>query len=415
MSIFNQKTSSNLNNKAESLIRRSDIIQALDYIRELEPETLELQKKMVLVEAPTFHEKARGDYLCGLFSELGLCSIEKDGIGNVYGVYPGRKGPVSIDSGVGCIVIEAHMDTVFPFGTVDTVTEKDSLIYCPGISDNTRGLALLCSLIRCFMHFNIEVDYSIVFLATVREEGLGNLGGIKYFIDKHPEIEACITVDGADSDYVIYGGPGIRTWKLHYYSEGGHAYKHYGAVGNPVHAAIKAMEKLIKIKLPKDPKTTFEITGFHAGTSEGIGAIPAEADLILNFRSESEEELKKLIHAIEFAAREGANAENEFVGCTSVGYEIEVLGEAPVSTQSIDSYMVTSMATVIKCLDMEPILDGNCPTNASITIAKKIPGICIGGGGRAGANHSVSEWFDTKDSYLGVQAAFLELMLLAND
>lgn len=32
------------------------------------------------------------------------------------------------------VLIEGHMDTVFPFGTVKGVEEKDGFLYAPGIA-----------------------------------------------------------------------------------------------------------------------------------------------------------------------------------------------------------------------------------------------------------------------------------------
>ena len=414
MSIFDKKDTGGIEEKLRALRAREDVQRALAFLKVTEPETLTLQKELTLVEAPTFHEEARGERLLALWQGYGLCDVTKDAIGNVYGLLPGKRTDArTVGTGEGCIVIEAHMDTVFPFGTVKAVEEDGAVLRAPGISDNTRGLALLCSLMCCFQEQNIRPERNIVFLATVREEGLGGFGGLKHFLDEHPDIEACVTVDGPDPDYVIYGGPGIQNWKLHFTGEGGHAYKHYGVVGNPVHAAVRAMDRLVKLTLPKEPKTCFEITGFHAGTSEGIGAIPAEAELNLNFRSADAGQLQALADAVTRAVEAGVREENGFVGHESVRCAIEVTADVPVSAQSEESYLVRSMAAVIRSLGLAPVLDGACPTNASMTIGRGLPGICIGGGGRAGQNHSLSEWFDTTDSFLGVQAAFLELLILA--
>lgn len=411
-----EKNTSGIKKKIRELADRAETRQALEYIRCMEPETITIQKELALIEAPTFYEQKRGEQLRRLFSGFGLDAVTMDALGNVYGTLRGKnQNNGEIKAGEDCIVIEAHMDTVFPFGTVKSVHQDGTCLFCPGISDNTRGLALLCSLIRCFKANKIEPDKSIIFLATVREEGLGGFGGIRYFLEQHPRIEACVSVDGPDSDCVIYGGPGIQNWRVKFQSEGGHAFKHYGIVGNPIHAAVRAMNQLITVRLPDTPKTTFEITGFSAGTTEGIGAIPAVAELNLNFRSTDEIKLQKLVQLVKEAIEKGVRDENTYIGHESVHFKIEITADVPVSSQASDNYMVSSMAAVIRHLEMKPTLDGSCPTNASITIGKGIPGICIGGGGRAGANHSMAEWFDTMGSYLGVQAAFLELMLLSSD
>ena len=44
------------------------------------------------------------------------------------------------------VLIEGHLDTVFPFGTVHGVEERDGFLYAPGIGDDTRALAMLLGL-----------------------------------------------------------------------------------------------------------------------------------------------------------------------------------------------------------------------------------------------------------------------------
>ena len=64
-----------------------------------------------------------------------------DAEGNVVGVRKGTgNGPK--------MVISAHLDTVFPSGTDVKVKERDGKLYAPGISDNTRGLAVLLSWLK---------------------------------------------------------------------------------------------------------------------------------------------------------------------------------------------------------------------------------------------------------------------------
>src|SRR5688500_11730198 len=81
------------------------------------------------IEAPPFHETARGDWFLERFRELGLSGVGRDVEGNVIGVRPGvSDGPVT--------VISAHLDTIFPPGTDCRVRRVGTRLLAPGISDD---------------------------------------------------------------------------------------------------------------------------------------------------------------------------------------------------------------------------------------------------------------------------------------
>lgn len=405
---MNEKRIEKLEKRLAELMEMPQIGAGLDFIQNNEEYILKIQKELTLVEAPTFEEEERGKVMAGLFEQVGLEEIRVDEIGNVSGLLRGRdpkKGET--------LAVEAHMDTVFPKGSVTRVEERDGILYAPGISDNTRGLALLLGVIMAFRKAGLEPKRDILFAATVREEGLGGLRGLKYFLDHHDEVTQCITVDGPDADVIVLGGPGIRTLEINFEGRSGHTWKHYGKIANPVHAAVLAMSRMVRLPLPVDPKTTFAVTAFEGGEVGRVNVIPARARLVLNYRSVSMEELAKLDQTIRKAAQEGADEENALAPEAAIKVTFRDITDIPAAGQGADSVMVSSMAFVIRTLGMEPILDGGCPTNANMSLGKGIEGICIGGGGRAGLNHSQEEWFDTRESYKGVQAAFLELALLA--
>ena len=56
---------------------------------------------------------------------------------------------------------------------------------------------------------------------------------------------------------------------------------------------------------------------------------------------------------------------------------------------------------------------GGGSTDSNIPISMGIPAITIGGGGRGRNGHSLHESFETTDSYLGAQRAFLLTAALA--
>ena len=150
--------------------------EAMKFIQEDERNTIEEQKELVLIEAPTREEEKRAAVMMEKFKALGLENVHIDRGGNVVGLRRGSgKGPK--------VLIEGHLDTVFPFGTVHGVEERDGFLYAPGIGDDTRALAMLLGLLRALNQNEIKTFGDIVFVATTREEGMGGLGGMKDFLN----------------------------------------------------------------------------------------------------------------------------------------------------------------------------------------------------------------------------------------
>ena len=160
--------------------------EAMKFIQEDERNTIEEQKELVLIEAPTGEEEKRAAVMMEKFKALGLENVHIDRGGNVVGLRRGSgKGPK--------VLIEGHLDTVFPFGTVHGVEERDGFLYAPGIGDDTRALAMLLGLLRALNQNEIKTFGDIVFVATTREEGMGGLGGMKDFLNDNDDIDISLT------------------------------------------------------------------------------------------------------------------------------------------------------------------------------------------------------------------------------
>ena len=109
------------------------------------------QVEICEIPSPTFHEEKRAEEIARRMKAYGLTDVSIDAIGNVVGVRKGSgNGPV--------LVIDAHMDTVFPEGTDVTVRREGDTYYAPGIGDNTSGVRALLQLIRCFNEADIQTQ-----------------------------------------------------------------------------------------------------------------------------------------------------------------------------------------------------------------------------------------------------------------
>ena len=87
----------------EKMLGLASVKEALAFIEANQPEAIEEQKELVLIEAPTGHEENRAKVFAEKFKALGLEDVHTDRGGNVIGIRRGTgKGPK--------VLIEGHMD-----------------------------------------------------------------------------------------------------------------------------------------------------------------------------------------------------------------------------------------------------------------------------------------------------------------
>ena len=90
----------------------------------------------------------------------------------------------------------------------------------------------------------------ITFVATVGEEGAGDLRGAKHlFEDPSFRPDAFIAVDGAGADRVVHRALGSRRLRAVYRGPGGHSWAAFG-VANPAHAVGLATAGIAGLPLP---------------------------------------------------------------------------------------------------------------------------------------------------------------------
>ena len=385
------------------LMEQEAVKRGLLFLEKDQARAIEEQKMLVTIEAPTFAEGKRAQHYAESLHQLGLSDVHIDSHGNVLGTRKGNgNGPK--------VLLEAHLDTVFPFGTNVIPVEKDGKIYAPGICDDTRGLAANLSVIRALQESGIQTQGDIVFAGTVGEEGMGGMMGMKTLLADHPDIAATISIDGSGCDTIIYEGTGIRNFEVTYTGPGGHAYGAFGTP-SPLHAAARAVAQLSDMRPPNLPKTTFTVSLIEGG--QAIHAIAQKASFKINLRSDDPTELDKLqAQAIEIFAR-GAREENDRWGSDAVAVEFNMILDIPAGAQPAGCDMVQAAWQATACLGIVPrLIPGGC-TNTNMPISVGIPAVTLGRGGKEGGVHSLDEWFDPTGTYRGPQRSFLLLLALA--
>jgi acetylornithine deacetylase/succinyl-diaminopimelate desuccinylase-like protein len=384
----------------ETLLADSLTQEGLEFLKGDHEQTIKEQIVITQIPAPPFKEQKRAAFILSQLESLGLEDCQMDEEGNVFGTLRGTgSGPV--------IFVSAHLDTVFPEGTDTTVKEIDGLLYAPGICDDTSGVAEMLSVIRAFKETNIKNIGDIIFGGTVGEEGLGNLRGVRAFFHDHDDIDGFISLDGPDVTRICYKGTGSYRYKVTYKGPGGHS---FGAFGLPsaTHALARAAAGIADIKTKTDPKTTFTVGEIHGGTS--VNAIAEEAHMLVDLRSNDADELLNLEHQVLEIIYKAVEDENARWNSDQISVSLVKIGDRPAGTQADDTPIVQVACAATEAMGLTPTLAGPSSTDSNIPISLDIPSVTLGKGGKSGGTHTLGEWFDPTDSFLGPQRAFLTIL-----
>ncbi len=394
------------------LLNDERVQKALKFIEDDQERTKEELKKLVVIEAPSWEEENRAKVFAQMLIDQGLTDAHIGAGGDVISLRKGTsEGPK--------VLIEGHMDTVFPFGTVKGVEEKDGVLYAPGIGDDTRALAMLLCLDRALDAAGIRTVKDVLFVGTTREEGLGGLGGIFDLHESRKDIGAQISLDNHNMAAITYEGTIGETYEFKIIGKAGHSYGAFGTMANTVHAGARAVAKIADYKAPDDPRTTFCASNFHAGTAAGVHAFAPEASVIVNFRSNGEKEFAEMKKFIFDAFETAVKEENERWGKEPLTLEVKPISITPGGKQDPHSALVEASQMALEFLGVKAHLGQGGSTNANIAIARGIPAVCLGRGfvpeGESGniKNHSVEEFFPLYNAHKAIQHALLVLLMAA--
>jgi tripeptide aminopeptidase len=383
-----------------NLVSIVGVKKALDFLKEDNDNTTEDQIAITTIPAPTFQEEERGKEFVRRFQELGLENVHQDDVGNVFGTRLGMgTGPR--------LVVSAHLDTVFPEGT-DTIPKwRDGKVYAPGISDDGRGLAVLLTLLRALNHSTIKTVGDLIFVATVGEEGLGDLRGVKALFQGRQDIDGFISIEPGEPNRTTYLATGSRRYRVTYKGPGGHSFGNFGTP-SAIHALGRAIAKIGDIETPEQPRTTFNIGTINGGTS--VNTIAAKASMLVDIRSTSQEELSKVEKQILAIIHSAASEENQRWNKDSISVDLELVGDRPAGSQSAERLIVQASMAADVALGFKPELCEPSSTDSNVPISLGVPAVTLGGGGKFGGVHTLDEYFDPQDAYFGPQKILLTVL-----
>ncbi|MBE0411676.1 MAG: M20/M25/M40 family metallo-hydrolase [Anaerolineales bacterium] len=338
------------------------------------------------IPAPTFSEGKRAAFIHDRFLEEGLSDVEVDAIGNVLARLPGRSSRQFV-------VVSAHLDTVFSEDVDLKARQENGIIRAPGIGDNALGLAGLIGLVWKLRSYDnnalpSQMDRDnqglnkvlpagfpgdVWLVANVREEGLGDLFGMRKVVERFgAQPKAYIIVEGMSLGQVYHRGLGVRRYRIVTRTPGGHSWVDFGKP-SAIHELANLVTRLTELPLPQHPRSSINVGVISGGTS--VNTIAPEAYLELDLRSEDQGTLEILIEKVEALVKE--------VNRGDVHVTSEVIGDRPVGELDHQHPLVLKAVQAIKDVGLVPSLNIGS-TDANIPLSQGLPAVCVGittGGG----------------------------------
>jgi acetylornithine deacetylase/succinyl-diaminopimelate desuccinylase-like protein len=394
----------NAANSIGDLAESRGIREALQHFTREKQWVNDIHLQLCRIAAPTFHELPRAEWMAAQFRSLGWhAGIDSEG--NVLAsLDPQPSGSL--------VAISAHLDTVLAPRIKDDISfDPQGVLLGPGVSDNGAGLAALLAIARSIQQApgGDEIWRRILLIANTGEEGEGNLRGIRHLCSQPAllsRILAFLILDGAALDHITTHALGSRRFEVTFSGPGGHSWSDFG-IGNPVHALTRAIADFVDTN-PIDPRAAPRVS-VNAGLIEGgsgINAIPAQARVKIDIRSEDETRIDAVSTALQEAVARAEETENSRITGGRVTSRIREIGRRPAGHLDDRAPLLAAVRSVDAHLGIRARPDC-ASTDANIPLSMGIPAISIGAGGHGGGAHTTSEWYRPAGRDLGLKRILL--------
>jgi len=393
----------------DGLLAHDRVRAARVHIERSDEATLARQASLSAIPAPTGAEQARACRVAEMFADAGLEAVELDEVGNVR-AWLGKR-----ETGNDCVVVAAHLDTVFGPDLNVSVSRRGARLEGPGIADNARGLAALVTVSEALVRAGVTTRRPILFTATVGEEGSGDLCGVKHLFRpsgrQAVRPSAFIALDGAGIERIVHRALGARRYHVTYTGPGGHSWAAYG-VANPAHAVGRAINLISGIPTHHAPRTTHSVVRLGGGTS--LNCIPQAAWFDVDLRSEDPRELERLDTAVQAVLHEALIEENRqrIPGSAPLTLEVRRVGDRPSGLTPRTHPLVQNAVAATRAMGHEHQL-ACASTDANVPISLGVPAVALGAGGRSGDAHLPTEWYENDKGALGIVRALLVTAAMA--
>jgi tripeptide aminopeptidase len=338
---------------------------------------LEQARRICAVPAPPFGEAERGRLVAALLAEAGA-PARIDETGNVIAEL-GGSGPETT-------VFAAHLDTVFPAGTPIAFAEGDGRLAAPGLGDNSIAVAALLHLARHLEGRQLRRPVALV--ATVGEEGLGDLRGAQALLDER-ECGAFVAVEGLTLGAIKVSGVGSIRLRATVAGPGGHPWSDRGTP-SAVHGLAEALAAALREA--RAAGAVVNVGVIAGGTA--VNTIASRASAEIDLRCEDDAVLR------DAAGRVRAALEHVDEGLDTT---IEQLGRRPAGAIAADHPLLEAARRARSRAGLPPAREDGASTDANAAYGRGIPAITVGvtTGGNA---HRLDEYVDLAPIAAGLAA-----------
>jgi len=334
--------------------------------------------ELCAIPAPTGQEGARAELVASWWREDGWDDVRVDEVGNVWAGVPAR--------GERAALVCAHLDTVFPADVTHGARIDGDRLLGPGVGDDAVAVASLSAVARALAQ---DVAPRLWLVATVGEEGLGNLRGIRFALaDVGGSVGAVLAIEGNYLGRVSAVGVGSLRWRVEARGPGGHAWE-AARTPSAVHA-IAAIASALGALSHEGARTSANVGTIGGG--EAINARGRAAWLELDLRADD----PAALDAMERRAREHIRDATP----EAIDVEIRELGRRPAGRLDPGDPLVEAAAASLTTLGIDPEFVATS-TDANAAHAAGIPGVAIGIT-KGGGEHTPQEWISLEPIPLGL-------------
>ena len=257
--------------------------------------------------------------------------------------------------------------------------------------DNSVGVAGLLALAKVLRVRGIVPACDLWFVATTREEGLGDLGGMRAAYESLREkVGAVINLEGLAFGHVYHAAIAVRRLKITATTSGGHSWLHFGRP-SATHAIVQLGARLTSMQPPSSPRTTFNIGMIEGG--EAINAIATNASLWLDMRSENRTSLARLESEV--------RAHISALQTPELTFTVETVGDRPAGALAPSHPLVSAALAALDQLGVRGTLEIGS-TDANIPLSEGCPAVTVGIT-RGGNAHRLDEYIEVKPIAFGLR------------
>ncbi len=311
--------------------------------------------------APTFREEARIQFISNRFNECGLQNCSVDEKGNGIGVLPGTEGKQNV-------LLVTNADSLVEDTRDQTIEISAERAIGPFVGDNSIALAVLTVLPLYLERLQIRFKSNLVFLASTRSLGRGNLEGIRFFLaNASLPVHVGLCLESVQLGRLNYSCMGMLRGDIHCRLPDNYNWAQFGTTGTVIPMS-DVIRQISEIPLPHRPLTSMILGSIQGGIS--YGNVARETVLGFEIRSESSETLNQLKQQIE-------DITEEATAKTGTRFSLDLFAQREPGGLDIGHPLVRNARAVVAALGLQPMLYA---TTSQLSALKdsKVPGLTLG-------------------------------------